>query len=446
MRHRLAEVEKRREGNDKVGKMLTAARAAVERFAEQFEDTRELRAKILKKLSRLTRRDNIQFDGLSRVAHVTDATDWRVEYPFVVLSPDSEAEIAPLVRACIELGLTIIPRGGGTRHRRRGAAGPHERGDQHRKLDRHLGVEQIELPGLDGLRATIQCGAGVVTARVAEVAAAAGLVFAVDPTSAEASCIGGNIAMNAGGKKAVLWGTTLDNLASWKMVDANGQWQFIERLEHNYGKIHDVDVARFRVSQLKDDGQTVVSSRQLDIPGSAFRKVGLGKDVTDKFLAGLPGVQKEGCDGIITSARFVLHRMPAHIRTVCLEFFGTVAEATPAIVEITDLFKPGGTALAAGVQLAGLEHLDWRYVRAVSYVTKAKSKGRPKMVLIADLVSDHEDAVAEAASQVVRLANARHGEGFIAITRKRASASGWTAAAPPPSPSTPTPSRSTKTW
>ena len=114
MRHRLAEVEKRREGNDKVGKMLTAARAAVERFAEQFEDTRELRAKILKKLSRLTRRDNIQFDGLSRVAHVTDATDWRVEYPFVVLSPDSEAEIAPLVRACIELGLTIIPRGGGT--------------------------------------------------------------------------------------------------------------------------------------------------------------------------------------------------------------------------------------------------------------------------------------------------------------------------------------------
>jgi FAD/FMN-containing dehydrogenase len=39
-------------------------------------------------------------------------------------------------------------------------------------------------------------------------------VFAVDPTSAEASCIGGNVAMNAGGKKAVLWGTALDNLVS----------------------------------------------------------------------------------------------------------------------------------------------------------------------------------------------------------------------------------------
>ena len=39
-----------------------------------------------------------------RAFHVTDATDWRVEYPFVVLTPDSEDEIAALVTACIELG------------------------------------------------------------------------------------------------------------------------------------------------------------------------------------------------------------------------------------------------------------------------------------------------------------------------------------------------------
>src|SRR5690606_41900593 len=53
--------------------------------------------------------------------------------------------------------------------------------------------------------ATIRTGAGVVTERVSEAASAAGRVFAVDPTSASASCIGGNIAMNAGGKKAVQW-------------------------------------------------------------------------------------------------------------------------------------------------------------------------------------------------------------------------------------------------
>jgi FAD/FMN-containing dehydrogenase len=40
---------------------------------------------------------------MSRVSHVTDATDWRVEYPFVVLAPDTEAEMAKLVKACIDL-------------------------------------------------------------------------------------------------------------------------------------------------------------------------------------------------------------------------------------------------------------------------------------------------------------------------------------------------------
>ena len=44
----------------------------------------------------------------------------------------------------------------------------------------------------------------------------------------------------------------------------------------------------------------LLSEEQLIIPGTVFRKGELGKDVTDKFLGGLPGIQKEGCDGIIT--------------------------------------------------------------------------------------------------------------------------------------------------
>ncbi len=412
MRHRLRDIDSRRGDNAEVGELLKRAEKAVERFDASFDELAELRRKVLRRMGGLTRKDNICFDGLARVSHVTDATDWRVEYPFVVLNPDHEDEMAGLVKACIELGLTIIPRGGGTGYT--GGAvplTPYSAVINTEKLDRHQGVEYIDLPGVEGKVATINCGAGVVTKRVMEAAEAEGLVFAVDPTSAEASCIGGNVAMNAGGKKAVLWGTALDNLASWKMVDPDGNWLLVERLNHNRGKIHDVDVASFKLRRFKPDGKTLLEERQLDIPGPQFRKVGLGKDVTDKFLAGLPGVQKEGCDGIITSARFVLHRMPKHIRTVCLEFFGTVAEATPAIVEIKDYLDAHPHAI-----LAGLEHLDWRYVRAVGYATKAKSKGRPKMVLLADIVSDDENAVGEAASQVVRFANARHGEGFVAVS------------------------------
>ena len=412
MRHRLGEIHKRRDDNEQVAALVQAAEAAVARFDGSFDETKTRREQILKRLSKITKKHNIMFDGLARVSHVTDATDWRVEYPFVVVNPDTEAEVAPLVRALIDLELTIIPRGGGTGYT--GGAVPLDAMSaviNTEKLDKHNGVEYVELPGLEGRRPVIHCGAGVVTRRVEETANAAKLVFAVDPTSADASCVGGNVAMNAGGKKAVLWGTALDNLAWWKMVNPAGEWLKIERVRHNFGKIHDEETAVFDVHTLASDGLKVVKTERLEIEGSKFRKVGLGKDVTDKFLAGLPGVQKEGTDGIITSCAFVLHTMPKHTRTVCLEFFGTVANATPSIVEIRD-YLLGHEAVA----LAGLEHLDWRYVRAVGYATKAAGKGRPKMVLIADVVSDDENAVAEAASHIVKLANARDGEGFIAVS------------------------------
>src|SRR5690606_19094324 len=131
------------------------------------------------------------------------------------------------------------------------------------------------------------------------------------------------------------------------------------------------------------------------------------------FLGGLPGVQKEGCDGLITAARWILHRMPKHTRTVCLEFFGHARHAIPSIVEIKTYLDKD--ARSSGVQLAGLEHLDERYLRAVGYATKSKRGSLPKMVLLGDIVGDDEDAVARATSEVVRIANSRAGEGFIAV-------------------------------
>ena len=422
LRHRLAAIEKRRQGNAAVAQLLAAATQAVADFERWFDATAALRRQVLQRLARHTRKDNVCFDGLSRVAHVTDATDWRVEYPFVVLTPDSEAEVALLVRGCIELGLTIIPRGGGTGYT--GGAVPLDARSAVINTEKLIDmgpVTEVVLPGLAKPYATVRTGAGVVTRRVMERAEEAGLVFACDPTSADASCIGGNIAMNAGGKKAVLWGTALDNLASWRMVDTEGRWLEVERIGHNLGKIHEQETATFVLRHLSDDGR-VEREEFLSIPGATFRKTGLGKDVTDKFLAGLPGVQKEGCDGLITSAVWILHKMPPAVRTVCLEFFGRVADAVPSIVEITDYFKPGGAGLAAGVLLAGLEHLDERYVKAVGYATKAKRHGRPKMVLIGDIVGADEAAVMRATSAVVKMANARGGEGFIAVSpeaRKR---------------------------
>jgi hypothetical protein len=218
LQHRVNEIDKRRNAvvdadevqdglrDARVVKLLAQARVAITEFENEFERTASLRKQAQKVLGRITAKDNIKFDGLSRVSHVTDATDWRVEYPFVVLTPDSENEIAALVRACIELDLTIVPRGGGTGYT--GGAIPltwKSAVINTEKFDQLSAVESTMLPGLTEAVATIHTGAGVVTRRVAEAAEHAGFVFAVDPTSADASCVGGNIAMNAGGKKAVLW-------------------------------------------------------------------------------------------------------------------------------------------------------------------------------------------------------------------------------------------------
>src|SRR6476661_5699634 len=82
LHHRLNEVEKRRVANaatdpdraQKVARLLAGARKAVDRFAAAFPETAALRKRVQRTLKRYTRSDNICFDGLARVSHVTDAT------------------------------------------------------------------------------------------------------------------------------------------------------------------------------------------------------------------------------------------------------------------------------------------------------------------------------------------------------------------------------------
>jgi hypothetical protein len=238
LNHRLDQIVARANGNTDALDLVEKAREAVRGFEAWFPRSRELRARIRRRMSRATRADNVDFGGMARVSHATDATDWRVELPFVVISPDSEQEVAAVVRACIDLGLTIIPRGGGTGYT--GGAVPLHGDTAVINTEKLEALGEVVLQQLDGVAEpvpVVRAEAGVVTGRVSERAESSGYVFAVDPTSQDASTIGGNVAMNAGGKKAVLWGTALDNLASWRMVTPDGGWLEVIRLDHNLGKI-----------------------------------------------------------------------------------------------------------------------------------------------------------------------------------------------------------------
>jgi hypothetical protein len=111
---RLNQIRLRANGNKKVLELLNNADQAVDDFKSCLREFKNNKTRIKKALLKVTHNNNIRFDALSRSSHATDATDWRVEYPAVVITPDTELEIANIIKTCIKLGLTIIPRGGGT--------------------------------------------------------------------------------------------------------------------------------------------------------------------------------------------------------------------------------------------------------------------------------------------------------------------------------------------
>ena len=414
---RLNRIQTGAHDNEDVTALLAAAHTSVARFHNAFRQTQAQRVKALRVLARHTKKHNIHFDPYARVSHVTDATDWRVEYPFVVVTPNSEFEISGLIRAAKELDLVVIPRGGGT-----GLTGgavplhPNTMVINTEKLD-HIGevaTHTIESGDLAGrVIHTITAESGAVNGRVTEAAKkTGGLIFATDPTSLWACTIGGNIATNAGGKKAVMWGTCLDNLLRYRLVTADGGFMEVVRLDHNMARIPADGIATFRITRFECDGVTQRGQAEiLTLPGSIFRKEGLGKDVTNKPLGGLPGIQKEGTDGLITQATFVLHEPFNHTRTVLLEFFPIdLTEPVQAIVEIKDY-----VATIEGIHLTALEHFDEKYVKAIGYKTKSRRGKPPRMGLIIDVGGNDEGAVAKACDAMVALANRRDGEGFVAV-------------------------------
>ncbi len=391
---RISAVEGAAHGNMEALELLARVRKVDAEFFERVGGVRRLRKRLLLALLDATSQENVRFDPFDRVAHSTDATDWRVEHPVAVVYPDSVDELPRIIGAARKTGLSIIPRGGGT-----GLTAGAVPVNRHtivvntEKLNRIHGITMATAAGPD--IPIIGVDAGAVTEDVIEYCAHRGYIFATDPTSAWASTIGGNIAENAGGKKCVQWGTAIDNLYSWRIVTAGSDTIEVRRRDHPYRKIGPEDSVIFDVFR-QGSGEFF---RSIELRGTDIRKKGLGKDITNKALNGLPGVQKEGGDGIITSAEFVLYRPFAHCRTLCLEFFGTtMTKASKAILEIRRAFDGSGPAF-----LTALEHFDIRYVRAINYRNRSARTDIPQAVLLVDVESNDPAAADAAATKIAAL-------------------------------------------
>ena len=126
------------------------------------------------------------------------------EQPLVVALPETEEQVAAVLRTCHRLNVPVVARGAGTGLS--GGALPHKLGVtlSLAKFNRILKVDPV------ARTAVVQCG--VRNLAISEAAAPHGLYYAPDPSSQIACTIGGNVAENSGGVHCLKYGLTLHNV------------------------------------------------------------------------------------------------------------------------------------------------------------------------------------------------------------------------------------------
>ena len=355
----------------------TAISEGLTMFWSAHEAETAFRAKLVDALHGVLPDECILTNPAAMVESATDATDLRMELPLLVVEPDNTEQVAELVKLANDMKFALIPRGGGSGMT--GGAVPARKRTVIVSLTRLTRIGPVDLETM-----TVTCQAGAITQAVINAVDAEGALFSVDPASKQASTIGGNVSENAGGPSAFEYGTTLDNLLWWRMVTPTGEIITVERENHPRHKILPDETAVFVVKDVSGGVRNVVHLR-----GDEIRLPGLGKDVTNKVLGGLPGMQKEGVDGIITEACFIVHPKPKYSRVMVLEFFGRSMH--PAAIVVRELVALRNRIRQEGdyAHLSAMEEFNAKYVQAIEYKRKSeKYEGSPISVIILQVDGD----------------------------------------------------------
>jgi glycolate oxidase len=220
-------------------------------------------------------------DKSVREAYSADASGLHL-VPELVGRPESVEEIVEIVRQATADRTPITCAGAQTSTT---AASITDKGMllSLRSLDR--------ISAIDEETKTIRVEPGALVGEIKRTAAAAGLLFAPDPTSEEESTIGGAIACNASGARTFKYGATRKHVQALKVVMASGE------------------MMEFRRTNLEKN--TV---------GYAF-----AHDPIDWFIG------SEGTLGIVVEAELALLPLPTHVVGLAV-FFGTEEAALSFVV------------------------------------------------------------------------------------------------------------------
>ena len=187
--------------------LTTPALSPVERAARQAEVVNALRSLVPAHALLWQSEDTVPYecDGL---------TAYR-ERPLVVVLPETEEQVAAVLRTCHALNVPVVARGAGTGLS--GGAMPHALGVV-------LSLARFNrIVKMDALSQTAVVQAGVRNLAISEAAAPLGLYYAPDPSSQIACTIGGNVAENSGGVHCLKYGLTLHNVLKVRGFTVEGE-------------------------------------------------------------------------------------------------------------------------------------------------------------------------------------------------------------------------------
>ncbi len=271
-----------------------------------------------------------------------DGTATLRQEPAAVLLPEDTSQVTAILALAHDRRVPVVTRGSGT-----GLAGGAVPAPDSLVL---CLVRLNRILELDGQNLTMTVEPGVITEKISQQAAAAGLFYPPDPGSIKISTIGGNVANNSGGLRGLKYGVTRDYVMALEVVLADGQ--------------------------VLQTGTKCVK----DVAGFTLKDLFVGS---------------EGCLGVVTKITLKLIPQPAAKKTM-LATFDSMTAAASTISEIIE----------SKIIPCTLEFLDSTTIRCVEQFAKI---GLPLDVasLLLMEVDGHAAEVEEQAAAIVGIARAR---------------------------------------
>jgi glycolate oxidase len=175
----------------------------------------ELLAHILKGLAPYLAPHSLLYQTEDTTPYECDGLTAYRQRPLLVALPETEEQVAAVLKVCHGLNVPVVARGAGTGLS--SGAMPHALGVtlSLAKFNKILKMD------LRSRTAIVQCG--VRNLAISEAAAPLGLYYAPDPSSQIACTIGGNVAENSGGVHCLKYGLTLHNVLKVRGYTMEGE-------------------------------------------------------------------------------------------------------------------------------------------------------------------------------------------------------------------------------